>query len=47
MNIIEVACNEIIATSPGDNIGIDQSGTGGNEQLSNRQQGKWGDVWSK
>ena len=47
MSVVEVECNEIIATSPDGNIGIDQSGIGGSEQLSNRQQGKWGDVWNK
>ena len=41
-----VECNTIIATSPNSKIGIDKSSSG-NEQLSNKQQGTWGDVWSK
>ena len=42
-----VECNTIIATSPAARIGIDNSDQGGTEQLSNKQQGTWGDVWSK
>ena len=46
VNSIEIENEEIIATSPNINIGIDK-GNGGTEQLGNKQQGKWGDVWGK
>ena len=46
VNSIEIGNEEIIATSPNINIGIDK-GNGGTEQLGNKQQGKWGDVWGK
>lgn len=42
-----IECDAIIATSPNSQIGIDKSSSGGKEQLSNKQQGTWGDVWSK
>lgn len=41
-----IECDAIIATSPNSQIGIDKSSSG-NEQLSNKQQGTWGDIWSK
>ena len=46
VNSIEIGNEEIIATSPNINIGIDKE-NGGTEQLGNKQQGKWGDVWGK
>ena len=46
VNSIEIENEEIIATSPNINIGIDKE-NGGTEQLGNKQQGKWGDVWGK
>lgn len=46
VGVVTVECEFMIANSPGGNIGIDK-GEGGTDQLSNRQQGKWGDVWGK
>ncbi|MBR3611707.1 MAG: hypothetical protein IKL54_00225 [Bacteroidaceae bacterium] len=40
-----VECDTIIATSPV-SISIDKTQEG-NEQLSNKQQGTWGNVWNK
>lgn len=41
-----IECETIIATSPAATIGIDKNKSG-EEQLSNRQQGSWGNVWNK
>ena len=46
VGVVTVECEFLIANSPGGNIAIDK-GEGGTDQLSNRQQGKWGDVWGK
>lgn len=40
-----VDCDTIIATSPV-SISIDKTGEG-DEQLSNKQQGAWGNLWNK
>ncbi len=42
-----VDCDTIIATSPGVKVEIDKDGTGGDEHLSNRNQGNWGNLWNK
>ena len=42
--IVEAASN-VIMSSPDENVGF---GDGeGKDQLSNKQQGVWGDVWKK
>ena len=43
---MNIECETIIASSPAATIGIDKDKSG-NEQLSNRQQGTWGNVWNK
>lgn len=43
---MNIECETIIATSPAATIGIDKNNSG-DEQLSNRQQGTWGNVWNK
>ena len=47
MAFMNIECETIIATSPAATIGIDKGGQGGAEQLSNKQQGAWGNVWNK
>ena len=42
-----VDCDTILATSPGGKIEIDKDDTGGDEHLSNRNQGNWGNLWNK
>ena len=44
---MNIECETIIATSPAARIGIDNSEQGGTEQLGNKQQGSWGNVWNK
>ncbi|MBR3612671.1 MAG: hypothetical protein IKL54_05180 [Bacteroidaceae bacterium] len=44
---MNIECETIIATSPAARISIDKGGQGGDEQLSNKQQGAWGNVWNK
>ena len=43
---MNIECETIIATSPAATIGIDKNKSG-DEQLSNKQQGTWGNVWNK
>ena len=43
---MNIECETIIASSPAARISIDKNQSG-EEQLSNKQQGAWGDVWQK
>lgn len=44
---MNIKCETIIASSPNSSISIDKSGEGGAEQLGNKQQGAWGNLWNK
>lgn len=44
---MNIECETIIATSPNASIGIDKGEPGGAEQLTNKQQGAWGNLWNK
>lgn len=47
MVCLNIECETIIATSPNASIGIDKGEQGGDEQLGNKQQGAWGNLWNK